>query len=400
VSHVPSTAHLNRLYKQGRGLEFAPPELPKGALEVSERPIVIFGAGPLGRMTLQHLQRLGVLPVGIADNDRTRWGTTLDGVLIVSAAEAVERYAKSARFVVTIYNGSAVRRELQEKGCSYVSHFADLYFEYATECLPFCGLAAREVILDNWNEVAGGASVWQDSKSVSEYLAQLAWRLRIPKTEMPRHDPASLCYFPTDIFTFLDREQFFDCGAFDGDSLRKYLARRPPKCSPRVWAFEPDAASYARLSEYVKSLADDGIAEIRCEPLAVAEYSGKLRFSALGSVRSEVTPTGETGVSCIALDDIDAEPTLIKMDVEGFELPALKGAAELLRRHRPVLAISLYHHASDLWTIPNYLKSLVPDYHYFLRRYAEDCWELILYAVPVERLLGAASRSPSRQAQL
>jgi FkbM family methyltransferase len=399
VTHGPQTEYLDRLYVQGRSLESAGSLTPRSALEVSARSVVLFGAGPLGQMTLQHLRRLDVLPVAIVDNNRTRWGTTLDGVLIISPVEAVERYARNGRFVVTIYNGSVVRRELQEKGCHYVSHFADLYFEYPTECLPFCGLAAREVILDNWNEVARGACVWQDSRSVSEYLAQLSWRLRIPNTEMPQHDPASLCYFPTDIFTLLDREQFFDCGAFDGDSLRQYLARRRPECFPRVWAFEPDAVSYTRLSQYVKSLPD-GIADIRCEPLAVAERSGKLRFSALGSVSSEVTSTGEASVSCIALDDIDAEPTLIKMDVEGFELPALKGAAELLRRHRPVLAISLYHHASDLWKIPNYLESLVPDYHFFLRRYAEDCWELILYAVPVERLVSAETRPPSRQAQL
>jgi hypothetical protein len=71
----------------------------------------------------------------------------------------------------------------------------------------------------------------------------------------------------------------------------------------------------------------------------------------------------------------------------------LKGATSVLRRHLPVLAISLYHHASDLWTIPNFLKSLAPDYRLFLRRYAEDCWELVLYAVPASRLIDGGATS-------
>ena len=70
----------------------------------------------------------------------------------------------------------------------------------------------------------------------------------------------------------------------------------------------------------------------------------------------------------------------------------MKGAPTRLKQHLPVLAISLYHHASDLWTIPNFLKALVPEYHLFLRRYAEDCWELVLYAVPASRLLEAKAR--------
>jgi hypothetical protein len=75
------------------------------------------------------------------------------------------------------------------------------------------------------------------------------------------------------------------------------------------------------------------------------------------------------------------------MDVEGFELPALKGASNRLKADSPVLAISLYHHASDIWSIPNFLKELVPAYNLYLRRYAEDCWELTLYAVPAARVL-------------
>lgn len=352
-------------------------------------PIVLFGAGALGQMTLARLRQIGILPVAIVDSDQSRWGTTLDGVPIMAPGEVVGKYKTSASFVVTIYNGSPVRRQLTEWGCDHVLHFVDIFFRFPDQFLPFCGLADRALVLDAWSDVQRAGAVWSDDRSGSEFLAQLAWRLRFPGSETPAPEAPDDCYFPNDLFAFLDDEVIFDCGAFDGDSIRQYLARRPADDRARIVAFEPDPATFARLAEYRLRLPSAMRERIRIEPWAVADTSGEVRFAALGSVRSGVEQLGTaTAIGC-ALDDVGVVPTLIKMDVEGFELAALRGSAQILRNHKPVLAISLYHHASDLWTIPNYLKMLVPDYRFFLRRYAEDCWELILYAVPASRLLDA-----------
>jgi hypothetical protein len=75
------------------------------------------------------------------------------------------------------------------------------------------------------------------------------------------------------------------------------------------------------------------------------------------------------------------------MDVEGAELEALAGASELLRRHHPVLAICTYHRSVHLWQIPNLIRSITPDYQIFLRRYGEECWEGVCYAIPKRRSL-------------
>jgi FkbM family methyltransferase len=208
---------------------------------------------------------------------------------------------------------------------------------------------------------------------------------------MPTHDPPGECYFPSGLFAYRDDEVLFDCGAFDGDSLRQYLRVRAVETSPQVVAFEPDALSFKSLSDYVKGLPETLKRRIRIAPWAVAETTGSVGFSALGSVRSGVTELSDSNVHAVALDDLGIVPSLIKMDVEGFELSALKGATDLLRRHQPVLAISLYHHAVDLWTIPKFIKELVPDYRLFLRRYAEDCWESVMYAIPTSRHLDTAT---------
>jgi hypothetical protein len=62
------------------------------------------------------------------------------------------------------------------------------------------------------------------------------------------------------------------------------------------------------------------------------------------------------------LDRID----FIKLDIEGAELQALKGAEQTLRRHRPRLVIALYHDARDWADIPTYLDGLGLGYCFSL----------------------------------
>ena len=74
------------------------------------------------------------------------------------------------------------------------------------------------------------------------------------------------------------------------------------------------------------------------------------------------------------------------MDIEGSELKALEGAIKTLKRCKPALAISIYHRKEDLITIPQFLKEIYENSHFYLRKhYAEPpCYlsELDLYVIP------------------
>ena len=98
-------------------------------------------------------------------------------------------------------------------------------------------------------------------------------------------------------------------------------------------------------------------------------------------------------VPCVRLDDLlaDAAPTFLKMDIEGAEPDALAGAAAVVTRHRPVLAVCVYHVQDHLWSLPLQMAALHPDYRFHLRPYNEEGWDLVCYAVPPERQLAAAT---------
>ena len=79
-------------------------------------------------------------------------------------------------------------------------------------------------------------------------------------------------------------------------------------------------------------------------------------------------------------------PTYIKMDIEGAEVDALKGAINSIHENLPILAISVYHHQDHIWSIPSMLHALSAGYKFYLRRYtAHVLDDLVLYAVPAHR---------------
>jgi hypothetical protein len=93
--------------------------------------------------------------------------------------------------------------------------------------------------------------------------------------------------------------------------------------------------------------------------------------------------SGEIRIETDSVDHVceGEKVTFIKMDIEGAELEALKGARNTICRHRPKLAICVYHRQEDLVTIPQYILSLHEDYRLYLRHYGDFCTETVLYAV-------------------
>ncbi len=72
---------------------------------------------------------------------------------------------------------------------------------------------------------------------------------------------------------------------------------------------------------------------------------------------------------------------MIKMDIEGAELEALKGAKKTIQRDKPKLAICIYHKTEDLWEIPLYIKELVSEYCLYIRHQTFGTGDTVLYAV-------------------
>lgn len=95
-------------------------------------------------------------------------------------------------------------------------------------------------------------------------------------------------------------------------------------------------------------------------------------------------------VDVTMLDDVVSERRLasvdfIKMDVEGGEVDALKGARQTILRHGPRLAISVYHLARDLPDVVAAIRQARPDYQFFLSHKSRGLSETMLFASVKDR---------------
>jgi hypothetical protein len=64
-----------------------------------------------------------------------------------------------------------------------------------------------------------------------------------------------------------------------------------------------------------------------------------------------------------------------------------RGARRTIERHRPILAVSLYHKPEDILTIPDFIKTLVPEYRLYICAHCKPMTtEMVLYAVPPQRM--------------
>lgn len=350
------------------------------------RRIVLFGAGFLGRRTLAGLRSKGIEPIGFADNDPSLCGTCVDGLEVVSRAEAEDRWAENASFVVTVFHGTPVRRQLANDGCKTVVPCPYLYWKHPEVFLPYGGISRPETTLQFRDEIRSAMNLWADQGSCEVFASQLSWRFTLDYLSLPEPSPTDETYFPPEIACRAD-EVFVDVGAFDGDSIQAFGERRGGVFAKAI-AIEPDPANCKALQRRAAGLPFGDRIEI--VNVGAASHDGLLHFGATGTAASSLTEAGDIQVPCRRLDDVLAgeAPTYLKMDIEGAELDALHGAAETIRRCRPVLAICLYHKPEDLWTIPLFVDSLGCDYRYLLRAHAEECWEIVMYAVPSDRLRG------------
>jgi FkbM family methyltransferase len=353
------------------------------------------------------LRRLGIEPIAFADNDPTLWHTRVDGVQILPPEEAVALFGKKAAFVITIYNGSSVREQLHQMNCPKVVSFEMLFHRFPETFLPYLGLDVPSGIFKQASDVRRALALWADDLSRQEYVAQLTYGASLDHTCLPSPSDPSHTYFPPELVKKTANETFVDCGAFEGDTIRRYLEH----CGSvfhRIIAFEPDPGNFLRLEAYVSTLPGSLREKIVIRQAAVTRQGQKVLLDFTGSAASTILGTdgsgtetsnvrkttphteskGEIRVDGICLDESVPEdgPSYVKMDIEGGELDALHGASRLMSRSRSVWAVAMYHRQDDLWRIPLFIRSLSDEYRLFLRRYAEGFAETVCYAIPSDRM--------------
>lgn len=180
---------------------------------------------------------------------------------------------------------------------------------------------------------------------------------------------------------------YLDIGAYNGDTLLSLADTRPVG---RAILFEPDSANYADLQSNLIGLHRlHPSITIEALPLALGNDDRFVPISGTGEAASLQGAVGAPDARLIRVVRGDQlfpfeKVDFIKVDAEGSDLNALLGMAELIRRSRPILAVSLYHKPQDLIELPIAICALLKGlpYRFYLRQHMYNSFDSVYYAVP------------------
>jgi len=233
---------------------------------------------------------------------------------------------------------SRLKNGMDELSCSYV--------DYCLEgALNFPDLSLRHLFGEN-------------KKLSTSYYPQ--WLVDDVELNISKNPPVAsygLSLLSEKALQYIKGKIFFDLGAYDGWSvveLEKYLPKK-------VHSFDISPKNEVLYRETSKIFS--GAFEFHL--LALGDSYGEILFDDLGTsgtnlytsyqdpVRAKLVPFDD-----FARDELQGEAIgVIKMDIEGSELNAIRGAEKTIRQNRPVLSISIYHNPHDFFEIKPLIES-------------------------------------------
>ncbi len=286
------------------------------AAEIAGRaslPIVLFGAGNLGRRTLELLRDHGQDAVAFVDNDERLWGTFIERVPVLSPSEASSRFAADGLAIVTIWRAegghdfSLTRAALQAHGWRWVESFIPLFWGYGADALPYITIDRPSSVLHAQADVLRAANLWSDDRSLREFVGQIEWRLSADFAALSHPEPNQ--YFADGVVRVGPDEVFVDCGAFTGDTLLD-IANRVGSWRT-YYAFEPDPASFTALQAAAESLPPELAQRVHLHRAATADRRGTADFTATGLASAKLSTVGQYEVDCVTIDEVTIDaPTL------------------------------------------------------------------------------------------
>lgn len=341
------------------------------------RRMALVGAGEEGQRIYRACRKLGIEIVGCADDDPERQKQGLCSLRVVPV-RCLAELDLSVPVVIASHRVLQVFDRLQSMGFNHIAPAALLQILYPKIFTPqvfYDGLL--DDLFEHREQYRGLAAQLAEDKSRAVLDAVLGYRLTLipaglrPLVEWDLYNPACL-------LRYTDDEVYIDGGAYDGDTIGLFITR-VKGIFRQVLAFEPDLSNFERLR---RNFGHDS----RVLLINKGLYSGTttLLFRNTGTRASVLSHQRGLGVPVTSIDEAldGGRVTFIKMNIEGAEIEALRGAVKSIRRHRPKLAISVYHRPCHLWRIPRLISEICSGYKYLLRQHDGGIIETVLYALP------------------
>lgn len=340
-------------------------------LTTVKKPIVIYGMGNGALKTLAKCQEYRIDVQAIFASDEFVRGQSFLGYKIIKYSEVCELFPE---FLILLAFGA--------ESAVMLEHFHDLAakHEMLAPNFPLFGNSCFDLqfLLEHKAEFEATYSLLADEHSRFVFRNICNYKLT-GKVEYLRKIASLRIADYQELFTFSDQEIYMDLGAYNGDTVREFIELVENKYQ-RIIALEPDYKNYKKLNRW---LEESALENIEIQATGIWDETGELSFNNSGGRASALALEGEAVIKVDTVDNIlqGNAVTLVKMDVEGAELQALRGARKTLQQYKPKLLVAAYHREEDLFRLPLLIKQLNPEYKLYFRKHPYiPAWEINIFA--------------------
>jgi len=286
------------------------------AVVKSAPAIVIFGAGNGGQQLLEVLSDRSVKPDFFCDNDSKLWGTTIRGLRVLSPSELA-----TMNNIPLILIASNWAREIADQLAAQGNrNFVDFTCWDDRWDKNF----NQNLINNCSDEISEVYQLMEDDWSKELYLSLIKYRLNADP-RLIRETPHKWYAHP--MVSAESGDTVFDVGSFDGKTSIGFAEQVGQ--SGRVISFEPDEVNYRETETTLSAKDVLGI----CEVQNIGFWSSNTQMSFMSDEKTasqnRISEDGDQTVQLVMIDCFAEEkkvtPDLIKMDIEGAELHAIKG---------------------------------------------------------------------------
>lgn len=338
-------------------------------LKADGSDVILYGAGYCGHEALSLMTQYGISVRSVCDDFRA--GEQLDGYKIVR----LDDICPNEKTVIFITSGFNAKMKQRIEDLGLLPYYREIDFgRYDADKENAAYFKAHEAELRRvWTLLSDDKSrnVLQNlvNYRISRDLKFLAG-MEEEKQYFPPKDEIPVLWDGADIF--------LDLGAYDGDSVRGFIAYADNKYK-KIIAVEASRKNYKMLVQNTEM-----IPRVQCVNIGVHKKKGQVRFEVSDAKNSFAS---EDGADVLEVDSVDhilngESVTTIKMDIEGAEYDAILGMEKTLQNH-PVLMVSIYHKVEDLFRLQLLIEKMCPNvYDFYIRHYSPTIIETVLYAVP------------------
>lgn len=346
-------------------------------LKSTDKKIVLYGMGDGAEKIKAVLDERGIKVSDIMASDDFVRGQSFLGYRVKKLSEIEEEYGSD--FVILVCFGSQIPEVME-----HIYEVSEKHELYAPN-VPVVGegvfdLEYAKANSEDFQRVYKMLADEQSKKVFENVIRyKLSGELRyLRECESPAEEKFDLLQIGTE-------EIVVDLGAYDGDTLVEFLNGTSLQFT-KLYAMEPDNKNYRKLKRRLYMI---GSALLEAYNVGAWDEDTTITFN----MRAGRSSTASGGTHRAArYQDIKmmktdtmlcGQPaTYIKIDVEGAEENALRGAAETIANFRPKLNVALYHRNEDMFRLPLLISELNKRYKFYLRHhpYIPD-WDTNLYCV-------------------